>query len=153
MILWGIDSFDKATEKDNTIIFEAGDFYFRDCDHSTANSWQISIYALPKTSVPAIKIRNGRKYFTVNTERLSGPLFCMVEMMLLELGSNSPVNLAIYGNRMVTNFGTESGWTLNGPGNFTANRVGHVLMARYPLLPNDTLNAPSLDRPAPDTTQ
>jgi hypothetical protein len=68
----------------------------------------------------------------------------MVEMQLLELGETSPVNLAIYGNRVATRFEAESGWMINGPGDYSAE--DHVLMARYPLTPAEKLEAPSLDR-------
>lgn len=142
---WGLSEFEElAAKKDGQIIVEPADCYYRASDDKNSDGWIISIYAFPKNSVPPVRMRNGRKYFNVAAERLNGGLLSIVEMQLLELNESSPINLAFFVNRTKVKFSPSSGWIINGPGDFTSEKEGHVLMARYPA--ELIVDAKSLDR-------
>jgi hypothetical protein len=56
------------------------------------------------------------------------------------------VTLGLALNSVIVDFPPASGWTLNGPGDWTIERKGHVLMGVYPAEGLEIHGLPSMDR-------
>jgi hypothetical protein len=129
--LWGIGDFKERSTGDEGLVFEPEDFYDRDCPPGAGSSYILSIYAFPKTSIAPIRYRNGEAIVSVSLEPLSGALSSVVELKIIDLPEEQ-VYLGLFVNRFMTKFNSPSGWALSGPGDFTAEKAGHALVAIYP---------------------
>jgi hypothetical protein len=129
--VWGIDEFAQWKEPDEGLIFEPTDFYYRGCTPETANGWHLAIYAFPTDVTPPVRFRQGEAELDVALEGLSGALASVVQLKIICLPEEK-VFLGLSVNRGMISFPAKSGWTLNGPGDFTRERKGHVLMGIYP---------------------
>jgi hypothetical protein len=129
--LWGLDEFEETKERDEPLVFEPSDFYYRGCTPDEANAWILSIYPFPIGAVPPIRFHQGYPLLDVMLEPLNRLLFSVVQLKIVHLPEEE-VFLGLFVNRMVANFPTESGWILNGPGDYTQDQKGHVLMGVYP---------------------
>lgn len=145
MTVWGLDDFEEIQDGDDPLIFEPDDCYYRECMPDEANGWHLSIYAFPKNVVPPLRFRKGEAVLEVVLERLNGPLVSIVQLKVIYLPGEA-VFLGLFVNRVITNFPSKSGWTLNGPGDWTTNRRGYVLHGTYPRLGIPVQGKGSLDR-------
>jgi hypothetical protein len=143
--VWGLDDFEEIQDGDDPLIFEPDDCYYRECMPDEANGWHLSIYAFPKNVVPPLRFRKGEAVLEVVLERLNGPLVSIVQLKVIYLPGEA-VFLGLFVNRVITNFPSKSGWTLNGPGDWTTNRRGYVLHGTYPRLGIPVQGKGSLDR-------
>ncbi|MGA2075414.1 MAG: hypothetical protein ABSH52_18145 [Terriglobia bacterium] len=148
--IWGIDEFEETTEGDEPFLFEPGDTYYRGCTPDDANAWHLQIYAFPKVVVPPLRFRDGNALLDVALEPVSGGgrLLSVVQLKVIHLPKEK-VFLGLFVNRQKTNFPPKSGWILHGPGDFTGNRNGHVLMDIYPRDVIPVEGRGSLDRTHP----
>lgn len=132
--IWGIDEFDELDEtkqREQSLVFEPNEFYYRGCTPDEANlCWVLSIYVFPMRVTPPVRFHHGHPVLEVASEGLNGPLASVVHMRIIHLPEEE-VFLGLYVNRAPTTL-LKSGWALNGPGDFTAERKGHVLTGLYP---------------------
>jgi hypothetical protein len=146
--IWGIDDFEEASERDDVLAFEPSEFYYRGCTPDDANGWMLSIYAFPIGVMPPVRFDQGRALIEVALEPLSGQLVSIVQLRVIHLPEEE-VFLGLFVNRMMTSFSPQSGWILNGPGDFTRDQKGHVLMGMYPRGSTPVGSRGSLDRTPP----
>jgi hypothetical protein len=150
--VWGIDEFEEVEDGDRpVIVFEPADFYYRGCTPSEANAWFLSMYAFPVNIIPPVRWHHEDAVVDVALEGLSGPLVSVVQLKVVHL-RREKVFLGLFVNRLVTHFPSESGWNISGPGDYTIERKGHVLIASYPRDGIPVLGRPSLDRTSPVVT-
>lgn len=133
------------TNPKGSIVFQPRDCYFRACDPSDANGWVLSIYVFPIPKVPPCQYVDGECVCDVAIDHLNGPLACVMRLKVVRL-QNENVFLGLAMNRAVLSFPSSSGWMINGPGDYTAAKKGHVLMACYPRNSIPVVGRPSLDR-------
>jgi hypothetical protein len=131
MTVYGIDQFEVAEELDELIVFEPGDFYYRNCTPETANSWMLAIHAFPRSVVPPIRIKQKRSIVAATLESLNGPIGSVLEMVAISLPEEK-MFLGLCVNCFKAKLQSDSGWLFSGPGDYTQNRRGHVLMGIYP---------------------
>lgn len=143
--VWGIDEFEETKERDKPLVFEPSEFYYRGCTPDEANGWFLSIYAFPMGVVPPVRFHQGYSLLDVALGPLNVGLASVVQLKVLHLPEEK-VFLGLFVNRMVINYPPKSGWILNGPGDFTWDRKGHVLMGVYPRDAIPTEGRGSLDR-------
>jgi hypothetical protein len=146
IMVWGIHDFVEAKESDSDLVtFEPKDFYYRGCTPGDANAWYLQIYVFPTEVTPPVRYENEQQILTAAIEGINGPLASVVRFKTLHLTAES-VFLGLYVSRCVVGFPAASGWTINGPGDYTAEKPGHALMAIYPRpgIPVEGLD--SLDR-------
>jgi hypothetical protein len=149
VVAWGMDDFEPAEDGDwPMIIFEPQEFYFRGCVPAEANSWMLSIYALPMNVVPPVRFTRGCAIVDMALERISGGLLAIVQLKLIHL-RREKVFLGLFVSRLLTHFPSKSGWSLNGPGNFTRTKKGHVLVAGYPRVGASVEGSEPLDWKSP----
>jgi hypothetical protein len=129
--VYGVDQFEKPKKRDRLVVFEPGDFYYRSCTPETANTWSVAIYAFPKNVVPPIRFKQGRPTLEVTLEPLNGPIASIMDMEAIFL-TEEKMFLGLCVNCFNTQLQANSGWLLSGPGNYTRDRRGHVLMGMYP---------------------
>jgi len=131
LTVWGIEDFEESTADDGLIVFEPSDFYYRGCQPADANAWILSIYSFPANVTPPVQFRGNDAIVEVNTEMLNSSMASVVKLKVVRF-SRELVFLGLMTNRAVTKYRSTSGWILNGPGDFTLTRRGHVLMGIYP---------------------
>jgi len=146
--VWGIDEFEETIERDEPLVFEPSEWYYRGCTPDDANAWILSVYAFPIAVIPPLRLRDGYALLDVALESLSGSLVSVVQLKVIHL-QEEKVFLGLFVNRVTTKFQSISGWMLNGPGDFARNRKGHVLMAIYPRDRIPVEGRDSLDRTVP----
>jgi hypothetical protein len=129
---FGIDQFEISEEQDELIVFEPSDFYYRNCTPETANSWMLAIYTFPRGVIPPIRIKGKRSMLTATLEPLNGPIGAVVELVAISLPQEK-MFLGLCVNCFSGQHKADSGWLFSGPGDYTAERRGHVLMGIYPL--------------------
>jgi hypothetical protein len=152
LTVWGLNDFEPMEDLDDGLVFRPKDFYYRECEPATANGWVLQIFAFPIGSVPPCRYENGDLVCDVAIERLSGLLISVMRMKIVRLPKEK-VFLGLAMNRAVVSFPSASGWVLSGPGDHSAKKKGHVLMAYYPrgAIPVDgraSLNREKQDRNA-----
>lgn len=144
--IWGIDEFEETKEGDEPLVFEPSEFYYRGCTPDEANGWILLIYVFPMHVMPPpVRFQQGCARLEVTLEGLSGHMTSVVQQKVIDLREER-VFLGLFVSRVMTDFPSRSGWTLNGPGDFTRERKGHVLMGIYPREAIDVLGRDSLDR-------
>jgi hypothetical protein len=144
--VWGIEEFEPADQSEELITFEPEDWYYRKSSPNEANSWQLAIYAFATRHVPPVKFRGGQAVMEFVLNPISGGVAgSVVELKTVYLAAEE-VYLGLYVERFVSRYPVNSGWFLNGPGNYTAYQSGYVLQALYPrdLIPAE--GRASLDR-------
>jgi hypothetical protein len=129
--VYGIDQFEIAKERDRVIVFEPSDFYYRGCTPENANSWVLAIYAFPQNTIPPIRLKQKRPMIAVTLEPLNGPIASVLELATLFLPAEK-MFLGLYVYRANAKLQSESGWIFHGPGDYTRDRRGKVLMGIYP---------------------
>jgi len=132
IIAYGIDQFEMAEEQSEIIVFEPSDFYYRNCTSETANSWTLAIYAFPRGVVPPIRIKHKRSIVVATLEPLNGPMGAVLELVTISLPEEK-MFLGLCVNCFNQRHKADSGWLFSGPGDWTRDRRGHVLMGIYPL--------------------
>jgi len=128
---FGLEQFQRSDGADGLIIFEPGDFYYRNCAPENANTWDLVIYALPTGAAPPIRFDQRRSIIRASIEPLNGPIASVVDLVGLEL-PDEKIFLGLCVNRFHIPLKSESGWLLSGPGDLGASGRGHVLMGIYP---------------------
>jgi len=145
--VFGIDDFEKVTQRDTPLIFEPGDFYYRGCTPEDADAWALSIYVFPVGVTPPVRFKNGHPVLDAALEGLNPPWMSVVELKIVHLPAER-IFLGLLLNHFKNEGRPKSGWSINGPGDWTMQKPGHVLMASYPALRVATMGRGSLDRSA-----
>jgi hypothetical protein len=144
--LWGLQDFvELETSNNNALIFEPHHFFYRACSPDTANGWIVSVYVFPSGVVPPCRLEGGHYLLDVAIEPLNFPLLSVMRLSLIHL-LEEKVFLGIAISRAIVSFPSPSGWTMNGPGDFTRDRKGHVLVGFYPRTAIPVQGLPVLDR-------
>lgn len=130
VVVWGIDKFEETREGDEPIVFEPNEFYYRGCTPDEATGWMLAIYVFPVRVIPPVRFQQGSALLEATLEGLGGRLTSVVQLKAIELREEK-VFLGLMVNRVIATFPAKSEWTLNGPGDFTMERRGHVLMGIY----------------------
>ena len=135
-----------ADERERLIVFEPKDFYYRKSRPDEANTWNLHIYVFPVDAVPPVRFDGDQAVmdFALRFPTTAGVVGSIVTLKTVRLDAER-VYLGLYVERWVGNYPSKSGWSMNGPGNWTTNQIGYVLQAVYPrdLIPVD--QRPSLD--------
>jgi hypothetical protein len=150
--IWGLEDFEEADQKEKLIVFEPSDFYYRLWRPDETNFWHLGIYVFPVDAVPPMRYDGdqARMDFALRFPISAGVVGSIVTLKTVRLEAEK-VHLGLYVESLVGKFPSKSGWSISGPGNWTANQTGFVLNAVYPrdLIPVD--QRPSLDyRPSPN---
>jgi hypothetical protein len=145
--VWGLEEFEQDKQGESELIFEPEDFYYRDLEFSHLNAFHLQIYVFPARVIPPIHVSNGRALLDVALEPLNGALVSVARFRVIQL-TKEEVFLGLIVNRTEAAFPSKSGWTLNGPGDYTYDRAGHALMGIYPRFDVPSINLPSLNRNA-----
>lgn len=151
--LWGLEDFETTKKTKRTVVFSEDDFYYRfGCMPGQANAFIVQMYAIPVRAEPPLQFKNGHAVLSINAEALNGRLSSIVQMKVLPL-EKEIIWLGAYVNAYQMQFPVRSGWIVNGPGDHSPGRRGHVLTALYPRDGIKLGNAPSLDfvKAAPPT--
>ena len=143
--IFGIDDFEGVAGRDDPLIFEPSDFYYRGIKPEEANAWLLNIYAFPIGVVPPVRFKNGSAVLEVALEGLNPPWVSVLELKVVHLPAEK-VFLGLLLNRFKFSGGPKSGWAINGPGDWTMQQKGHVLMASYPAMKAAVAGRGSLDR-------
>ena len=144
--VWGINEFAPLDDPTDAMIFEPDEFYYRGCTPSDASGWVVSIYVFPAGVVPPCR-RAGRDFvLDIAFEGINGPLTSVVRMKVARLPKNQ-VFLGVMANRAIVSVPSVAGWILSGPGDYTAQQKGHVLVGFYPREAIPVDSRPPLDRP------
>jgi hypothetical protein len=143
--IFGIDDFELVTGRDDPLIFEPSDFFYRGTTPEEANAWILSIYAFPIGVTPPVRFRNGNPVLEAALEGLNPPWVSVVELKVVHLPAEK-VFLGLILNRIKSSGGPKSGWYINGPGDWTMQQKGHVLMGSYPATITAVRGRGSLDR-------
>jgi len=147
---WGLEDFEPLDPSDDeAIIFEPCHFYYRACSPNTANCWVLDIYIFPAGNVPPCRWEENHLVLDAAVEPLNPPLLSVRRFSVLHLPEeNIFLGLAI--NSAIGSAPPISGWILSGPGDWTKERKGHVLVASYPREGIPTEGRPPLDRKSPE---
>lgn len=143
--IFGIDDFEAARERDYPLIFEPSDFYYRGSTPEDANTWILSIFAFPIAVTPPVRFKGGNAVLDVALEGLYGPWVSVVELKVVHLPVEK-VFLGLMVNHFKSSGRPKSGWSISGPGDWTMQQKGHVLMASYPAMKVAIGGRDSLDR-------
>jgi hypothetical protein len=143
--IFGIDGFETAGERDHPLIFEPSDFYYRGTTPEEADAWILSIYAFPIEVTPPVRFKNGNPVFEAALEGLNPPWISVVKLKVIHLPEEK-VFLGIFVNCIKSSGYPQSGWSLNGPGDWNMQQKGHVLMGSYPRTDHFVAKRGSLDR-------
>jgi hypothetical protein len=81
----------------------------------------------------------------VALEGLNPPWVSVVELKVVHLPAEN-VFLGLLLNHFKASGGPKSGWSINGPGDWTMQQKGHVLMGSYPATKTQVGGRGSLDR-------
>ncbi len=151
VMIWGIEDFEESGAEDDLVIFEPTDFYYRGCSSTDANSWMLAIYAFQAGITPPVQFYQGQPVVETSLESLNAGMTSVVRLRIITLPKEL-VFLGLMVNRTITGFPSSSGWMLNGPGDFTSTRRGHVLMGIYPRIEVPTALG-TLDRSVTNATE
>jgi hypothetical protein len=147
--VWGIEEFETAKDDEQLLIFEPHDFYYRNCTPNSANTWHLAIYVFAVGAIPPLRFQGEQAVMEFALNPISaGVQGSMVELKTIHLEAER-VYLGLHIERIVGKYPVKSGWSLHGPGNYTAYQSGYVLQAIYPrdLIPVEGRG--SLDRTPP----
>lgn len=142
--VYGLDQFEIAKQQDNLIVFETGDLYYRGCTPEDANVWMLTIYAFSRNVIPPIRIKRGQSILVV-AEPLNGQIGSVLELAAVYLPEER-MFLGLCINCWNAQLESDSGWVLNGPGDYTQDHRGHVLMGIFPRTQIPIVEERSLDR-------
>jgi hypothetical protein len=142
---YGLDQFETAKEQDGLIIFGPEDFYYRKCTPESANLWILSVYAFPRNTIPPLRFKQQRSTLQVTIEPLNGPIASIMELVAISLPEDR-IFLGLCVNCWKAQLQSESGWILQGPGDYTPDHRGHVLMGIYPRTEIPLTREMSFDR-------
>jgi hypothetical protein len=148
--VWGLEDFENAAEKENLIVFEPSDFYYRLWGPDETTLWQLGIYLFK--GVPPVRFdgNQAKLDFALTYPPIAGVVGSIVTLKMIRLEAEK-VSLGLYVESLVGAFPSKSGWQMSGPGSWSSNKGGYVLHAVYPrdLIPVD--QRPSLDYKPPGT--
>lgn len=136
--VYGIDQFETADERDELIIFDPSDFYYRNCSPENANFWMLMIYVFPKNITPPVRFKQKRSIVQIAIEPANGPMASIMELAVVYFpGEKMFLGLCV--NCLNARLQSDSGWCFNGPGEFTTEGRGHRLMGIHPRteIPSD----------------
>jgi hypothetical protein len=131
--VYGIDQFviPKEKEQSRLIILEPEDFYYRKCTSETANVWMLAVYPFPQNAIPPIRNKGNHSTITVAMEPLNPPIASVLDLAVIFVPEEKIfLGLCVY--RLNAQVESESGWLFHGPGNYTLDGRGHMLMGIYP---------------------
>lgn len=144
--LWGLDDFEPLDASDNeALVFEPRHYHYRACTPTDANAWKLEFHTFPSEVIPPIRWEEGHFLLDVAIEPLNGPLISVKRLSILHLPKEK-VFLGVAINRFIHGFPSISGWVFSGPGDWTSERKGYVLMGVYPREQIDVEGRPTLDR-------
>ncbi len=142
---WGLGDFisHNASPQETDVVFGLEDMYFRGINPRQANAIVLEVFALPLRYWAGVRKRGSDYVLTMAFEDFQASR-AAIEMKVIDL-PNQEVLLAGFVSHTRVEFGSQSGWVLNGPGNRNDDGIGHVLQAFYPreVVPGDR---ESLDR-------
>jgi hypothetical protein len=141
---WGLDDFVELGKKEDALVFEPEDMYFRNCTQETANGFILEVFVFPKRYWAATRQRDGEYRLTLSFIGFEAS-YGVIEMKVLDL-PDQDILLAGFVSHFNVSFTTTSGWVLNGPGNHNDSGQGHVLFAIYPRQNASLINSSALDR-------
>jgi hypothetical protein len=129
--VYGMNQFDLANEANQQIVFGPEDFRYQRCLPDTANSWLLAIFLFTQNLLPPVRV-NGKRYSVMIG--LSSPNSGVASVQELRLIRLPQLNmfLGAYVSRVNRQIQSESGWLFVGPGSYTGDRRGQVLMGIYP---------------------
>jgi hypothetical protein len=143
---WGLEDFDEAEDDDGLVLFEPEDFYYRHCNSEDANTWHLAIYAFPIGVIPPLQLEGKIAVMLYQPHPITaGVPGAVIKIKVLCLEAER-MYVGLYVERAIGSFPSKSGWTINGPGNYTQYQSGHVLMAVYPRTSIPSGDVPALDR-------
>ena len=131
MLVYGLDQFELADEQQQLVVLGPTDFYYRNCLPQNANSWTLAIYVFPRNSAPPIRIEGNRLTLAIALEPLNPPMSSVLELRTVFLAEER-ITIGLCVHRSIQKLQSASGWVFNGPGEYTTERRGHVLMGIYP---------------------
>jgi hypothetical protein len=143
--IFGIDDFEAVGERDDPLVFEPSDFYYRGTTPEEANAWVLGIYVFPIAVTPPVRFKNEHPVLEVALEGLNPPWVSVVDLKVVHLPVEK-VFLGLMVNHFKSSSRPKSGWSINGPGDWTMEQKGHVLMASYPAMKAAVRGRESLDR-------
>jgi hypothetical protein len=146
--VFGIDEFEGVSGRDDPLIFEPSDFYYRGTTPEEANAWVLSIYAFPIGVTPPVRFRNGNPVLEAALEGLNPPWISVVELKVVHLPAEK-IFLGLLLNHIKNSGDPKSGWAISGPGDWTLQQKGYVLMGSYPAIEDAVWGRGSLDRDQP----
>jgi hypothetical protein len=145
VVAWGLGDFEELAKKDDAIVFEPEDMYFRDCTPDTSNSWLFEVFVFPKSYWAATRQRGAEYHLTMSFlgfEASTG----VIEMRVIDL-PDQDILLAAFISHTAVSYMSTSGWVLSGPGNQNKSGQGHTLMGFYPKDAVPFQESSSIDRP------
>ncbi|HXY13351.1 MAG TPA: hypothetical protein VEI26_02505 [Terriglobales bacterium] len=144
--VWGIEEFELLGTDENAIIFQPSDCYYRKSSPENANCWHLAIYAFAAGCVPPVRFRGKDAVMEFTPHPISGGIAgSVVELKTIYL-EKEEVYLGLHIERTVGHFPVSSGWSMNGPGNYTQYQSGYVLQGIYPREVIPVTGRPSLNR-------
>jgi hypothetical protein len=129
--VWGIDEYKEVQDHEKVLVFEPDQFYYRACTPAEANQWILGIYVFPKRVIPPVRFRQEHCLLDATIEGVNGPIASVVHLSVLHFPEEE-FFLGLIVNRTFAPLSSRSGWILSGPGDYTKDRKGHVLMGFYP---------------------
>ena len=152
--VWGLEDFEEAHQTEKLIVFEPSDFYYRLWRPEETNLWQLGIYVFPVGAVPPVRYDGdqARMDFALRFPITAGVVGSIVTLKTIRLAAEK-VHLGLYVESVVGAFPSKSGWSMSGPGLWSANQTGYVLNAFYPRDQIPVDQRPSLDYEPPPNNE
>jgi hypothetical protein len=144
--LWGIEQFESPRKDEELVIFESSDLYYRLCTPSDANTWHLAVYAFPSAGIPPLRFEGEQAVMLYQPHHITAGIpGAVINLKMIYLPADK-LYLGLYVECFVGRYPVESGWMLNGPGNYTQYQSGYVLHAIYPREAIPVQGRASLDR-------
>ncbi len=139
IVVWGLSEFEPldSASRHNAIVFSEDDYYYRRCSPDTWNGYVIEGFVLENQYWGAVRNREGK--LTVTVMPMFEAIGAIFDFRVVPL-PGQPVLLGLMTSRLRTDFGTPSGFTLNGPSDLKSKEA---LSAIYPA--PEVLGVSSLD--------
>ncbi len=152
--VWGLEDFEVADPREELILFEPSDFYYRKWTPEETSTWHLGIYVFPVDSVPPVRFDGDQAImdFVLRFPMTAGVVGSIVRLKTIRLEAER-VHLGLYVECWAGNFPSKSGWGMNGPGNWNSSQTGYVLGAFYPRDRIPVEQRPSLDYKPTQTDQ
>jgi len=147
--VWGIEEFETPRDDERLVTFEPNDVYYRRSTPSDANTWHLAIYAFPQGGIPPLQFEDEQPVMLYQPHFITAGVHgAVIKLKMIYLPADE-LYLGIYVERFIGRYPVKSGWTLNGPGNYTQYQSGYVLNAIYPREAIPVESRASIDRNLP----